>query len=146
MTVAERPTNEILNEIKHSNEANQFMNKMATSFVHSDPAEYLAELLKIKQVTKSLVIRRANLTPPTGYQYFDGKRRPSRARMIALGFGFQLNLTELNTMLKRTGYAELYAKDEWDALVIFALVQRFDLNHADELLFQYGLGTITTDN
>jgi hypothetical protein len=40
---------------------------------------------------------------------------------------FKLTLTELNTMLKRTGYAVLYAKDEWDALIIFALSQRYDL-------------------
>lgn len=144
--MSERATNEILNEIKRANGADQFMDKLATSFIHTEPAEYLAELLKIKQVTKSQVIQLANCSPATGYQYFDGKRRPSRARMIALGFGFKLSLTELNTMLKRTGYAELYAKDEWDALVIYALVQRYDLNRADELLFKYGVGTISSEN
>ncbi|WP_318764996.1 hypothetical protein [Lactiplantibacillus carotarum] len=142
----ERATNELFNEIKNAKEADQFMDSMADSFVHRDSAEYLDELLKIKQVTKSQVIRLANLSPATGYQYFDGKRNPSRARMIALGFGFQLSLTEMNTMLKRTNYAALYAKDEWDALIIFALIQQYDLNQADELLFQYGLGTITAEN
>lgn len=142
----ERATKELLHEIKNASEADQFMENLANSFIHTDSAEYLAELLQMKQLTKSHVIHQANLTPATGYQYFDGKRRPSRARMIALGFGFQLNLIELNTMLKRTGYAELYAKDEWDALIIFALIQSYDLNKTDDLLFQYGLGTITMDN
>lgn len=143
--MTERDTHEILNEIEHASGADQFMDSMATSFVRTDPAEYLVALLKIKQVTKSNVIQAANLTPTTGYQYFDGKRRPSRARLIALGFGFQLSLAEMNTMLKRTGQAELYAKDEWDALVIFALIQRFDINRTDELLFEYGLDTLTDD-
>lgn len=144
--MTERATNEMLNEITHANGAEQFMDKMADSFIHTDPAEYLVELLKIKQVTKSQVIKLANLSPATGYQYFDGKRHPSRARMIALGFGFKLSLDELKTMLKRTGYTALYAKDEWDALVIFALVQRYDLNQADDLLFNWGLGTISAEN
>ena len=144
--MVERATKELFNEIKHASEADQFMTNMATSFIRTNPAEYLAELIQIKHFTKSQVIRRANLTPSIGYQYFDGKRRPNRARIIALGFGFQLTLTELNTMLKRTGYAVLYAKDEWDALVIFALSQRFDLNRTDELLYQYGLGTITDED
>jgi len=144
--MTERATHELLNEIKHASEAEQFMDNMAKSFIRTNPAEYLAELLQIKHLTKSQVIREANLTPSIGYQYFDGKRRPNRARMIALGFGFKLTLAELNTMLKRTGYAILYAKDEWDALIIFALVQHFDLNHTDELLYQYGLGTITGEN
>lgn len=144
--MVERATKELFNEIKHASEADQFMTNMANSFIRTNPAEYLAELIQIKHVTKSQVIRRANLTTSIGYQYFDGKRRPNRARIIALGFGFQLTLTELNTMLKRTGYAALYAKDEWDALVIFALSQRFDLNRTDELLYQYGLGTITDED
>ncbi|MFB9768787.1 helix-turn-helix domain-containing protein [Lactiplantibacillus modestisalitolerans] len=142
----ERATKELLHAIKTASNVDQFMPTLAPSFTCRPPAEYLAELLQVKQLTKSQVIRQANLTPATGYQYFDGKRRPSRARMIALGFGFGLGLSELNTMLKRTGYATLYAKDEWDALVIFGLVQRYDLNHTDDLLFQYGLGTITADN
>ncbi|WP_223877214.1 hypothetical protein [Lactiplantibacillus pingfangensis] len=139
-------TSELLNEIMHAKEADQFMTNVETNFAHFEPAEYLAELLHIKGQTKSVVIHQANLTPTTGYQYFDGKRRPSRSRLLALGFGFHLSLDETNTMLKRTGYAPLYAKDEWDALVIFALVQRFNLNQTDELLFQYGLGTITAAN
>ena len=96
--MVERATKELFNEIKHASEADQFMTNMATSFIRTNPAEYLAELIQIKHVTKSQVIRRANLTPSIGYQYFDGKRRPNRARIIALGFGFQLTLTELNTM------------------------------------------------
>jgi len=142
----EQKTEELLNEITHAKGADQFMTNIEANFVHFEPAEYLVELLHIKAQTKSSVIRQANLTPTTGYQYFDGKRRPSRSRMIALGLGFQLTLPEMNTMLKRTGYAPLYAKDEWDALIIFALVQRFDLNKIDELLYQYGLGTITAAN
>ncbi|CAM3120050.1 hypothetical protein [Lactiplantibacillus plajomi] len=142
----ERSTKEMFNEIKKAHGAKEFMTKMQDNFIHTVPAEYLEELLKIKQTTKSEVIRQANLGATTGYQYFDGKRRPSRARMIALGFGFSLTVAELNTMLRRTGYAELYAKDEWDALVIFALNQKFDINRTDELLFRYGLGTITSDN
>ncbi|EIW12796.1 hypothetical protein KCA1_2608 [Lactiplantibacillus pentosus KCA1] len=144
--MTERKTSELFNEIKQASEAEQFMTNMASSFIRTNPAEYLAELIQVKQVTKSQVIRQANLTPSIGYQYFDGKRRPNRARMIALGFGFRLSLTELNTMLKRTGYAVLYAKDEWDALIIFALSQRYDLNRTDELLYQYGLGTITAED
>ncbi|MBU7475630.1 hypothetical protein, partial [Lactiplantibacillus pentosus] len=116
--MTERKTSELFNEIEQASEADQFMTNMASSFIRTNPAEYLAELIQVKQVTKSQVIRQANLTPSIGYQYFDGKRRPNRARMIALGFGFKLSLTELNTMLKRTGYAVLYAKDEWDALII----------------------------
>ncbi|MCT3064084.1 hypothetical protein [Lactiplantibacillus pentosus] len=141
--MTERKTSELFNEIEQASEADQFMTNMTSSFIRTNPAEYLAELIQVKQVTKSQVIRQANLTPSIGYQYFDGKRRPNRARMIALGFGFKLSLTELNTMLKRTGYAVLYAKDEWDALIIFALSQRYDLDRTDELLYQYGLGTIT---
>ncbi|MFC6295769.1 hypothetical protein ACFQH1_11205 [Lactiplantibacillus daoliensis] len=142
----EQKTSELLNEIMHAKGADQFMTNVEANFAHFEPAEYLAELLHIKGKTKSVVIRQANLTPTTGYQYFDGKRRPSRSRMLALGFGFKLSLDETNTMLKRTGYAPLYAKDEWDALIIFALVQHFELNQTDELLFQYGLGTITAAN
>lgn len=144
--MTERKTEELLNEITHAKGADQFMTDEASNFVHFEPAEYLVELLQIKHQTRSKVLQAANIPASIGYQYFDGKRRPSRARIIALGFGFQLTLAEMNTMLKRTGFAALYAKDEWDALIIFALAQHYDLNKTDELLYEYGLGTISADN
>jgi hypothetical protein len=57
--VVERATKELFNEIKHASEADQFMTNMANSFIRTNPAEYLAELIQIKHVTKSQVIRQA---------------------------------------------------------------------------------------
>lgn len=50
---------------------------------------------------KKCRLKKAGITEATGYQYFDGKRNPSREKMIALAIGFSLTLEETNELLKK---------------------------------------------
>lgn len=79
------------------------------------------------------------------YQIFSGEKTPSRDKLIALAFGLCLSDQEAQKMLKHSGNRELYARDERDALILFALQHKKNIFETNELLISHNhafLGTL----
>lgn len=67
---------------------------------------------------------------------------PERKKLLALAVGMRLNLEELQTLLKCSGYAPLYAKNPFDCVVIFGVCKGLTVAEINELLFDYGMETL----
>lgn len=138
----EKDTGELHHELKKADDFFETITQNTQHFVENTAMIYLNELLEAKKMTKAQVIRKAAMSEVTGYQYFDGKRKPSRERLIALCFGFGLNDEEANQLLKKSGYARLYAKHMWDAAIIYCLAKGYSIEETNNLLFEKGLDTL----
>lgn len=69
------------------------------------------------------------------YQIFSGERTPSRDRTICICYGLSATLEETQDLLKRSGFAELYVKNRRDAIIIYGLVHKIDLNEINDRLY-----------
>lgn len=138
----EKDTDKLHHELKKADDFFEIFEQNTQHFVENTVMSYLNELLEEKRMTKAQVIRKAAMSEVTGYQYFDGKRKPSRERLIALCFGFSLNDEEANQLLKKSGYARLYAKHMWDAVIIYGLAKSYSIEETNLLLFEKGLDTV----
>ena len=69
---------------------------------------------------------------------------PSRDKLIALAFGLQLTAEETQTMLKLSGYGELYVRDIRDAIILYALQRNKNIFETNELLYQRGFHILGT--
>ena len=65
-----------------------------------------------------------------------------RDRLIALAFGMGLSEDEAQSLLKVSKNRELYARDERDAVILFALQRGQSILAANELLFEHGFKTL----
>ncbi|MBR2724534.1 MAG: hypothetical protein IKB72_03770 [Ruminococcus sp.] len=70
-----------------------------------------------------------------------GKQSTTKARIIKIGFALDLSLEEVQELLKLAGLKELYAKDDEQRWIIYALThenpetkQKYDIMELDELL------------
>ena len=72
------------------------------------------------------------------YQIFSGEKMPSRDKLIAIAFGLRLSDEETQALLKLSKNRELYARDERDAIILFALQRNKSVLEANELLFELG--------
>ena len=63
---------------------------------------------------------------------------PSRNKLIAIAFGMHLSVDETQAMLKLSGYRKLYAKDARDAILLFSLNQKMNVEETNDLLYEYG--------
>ncbi|MFD1900185.1 helix-turn-helix domain-containing protein [Enterococcus termitis] len=137
----EKDTDKLLHSLK---QAENFQTVFAETKPHTiNPAvkDFLNQWLIKKNISKSAVLKKAGIAEATGYQYFDGKRNPSREKMTALAIGFSLTLEETNELMKKTGYAQLYPKHQWDAVVIYGLSHQLTLAQIDDHLYEAGLKT-----
>lgn len=135
-------TEELKHRIKNATDIDDYLNRNRRHMLSCSLHEYLGALLTEKKISKPEVIRNSLLDRTYAYQIFSGEKKPSRDKVIALGFGFKLSCEEAQKMLKLSGNRELYARDERDAVILFALQRSKTIDETNEMLQIRGLGIL----
>lgn len=138
-----KSTEELLNEIKQTKEIEKFIENNEQEFNSKQVCEILGAVMEHKKLKKSEVVARSGLNRIYTYQILQGKRMPSRDKLLALCFGLQLSLDETNDVLKSTGFSQLYARSKRDSIIIFALDSGKSIFSVNELLFENGFEILT---
>ncbi|MDO4332135.1 MAG: helix-turn-helix transcriptional regulator [Eubacteriales bacterium] len=132
-----KTTDELNHEIKAATDIEDYLEKNKENMLtHSFP-EYLNLLLSEQGLSRADVVRGSLLDRAYVYQIFSGEKIPSRDKLIALAFGLCLSDRQTQRMLRFSGNRELYARDQRDALILFALQRRKKIWEANELLFRH---------
>lgn len=143
MTNHEKSTDDLLNEIKQTNEIKKFIENNTAEFSDKPLHDMLNELIADKRLKKSEVIKRSGLNRVYAYQILSGKKSPSRDKLIAFCFGLQLDVDETNALLKSAGMTTLYARNKRDAIVIYAINSGKTVFAVNDLLFENGFDILT---
>lgn len=105
-------------------------------------SEYLNLLLYQKDLRVADVIRDSGLTKSYVHQIFNGEKKPSRDKLIAIAFGLHLNSEDTQRMLKLGGCSELYARVARDAAILFSIQHGMSIGAANDLLYDNGFPTL----
>lgn len=140
----EKSTDELRHEIKSATDMEDYLTKNREYLLKESLSEHLHMLLSRKNLKRADVIRGSLLGRAYVYRIFAGDKIPSRDKLIALAFGLQLTEEETQKMLKLSGSRELYARDERDALILFALQRQMTIMDANGLLLDHGLAVLDT--
>lgn len=137
-----KDTSEMLKELQSCFDFNEFYSQNSKSLITETLSEYLNRLLEKHKLTKSEVIKRSLLNEIYAYQIFSGIRVPERKKLLSLSLGMGLDLEETQNLLKCSGYAQLYAKLEFDCIVIYGICKKLSVIEVNTLLFEHDLDTI----
>ena len=138
----QKDTTKILEELGLCPDFKSFYNENKDYMVSESLSTLLERLLEEKGLKKSVVIKRAELAEVYGYQIFSGLRVPERKKLLCLAIGMELNLEQVQTLLKCAGYSMLYVKIPFDSIVLFGICKRLSVVEINELLYEYGLETL----
>ena len=131
-------TGELFTELKKDKNLADWRERNRNEFV-LPLNEYLAKLLTEKNLSKSEVIERAGLNREYAYHIFAGvKKNPSRQKLLALAIAMDLNLEEIQYLLRYAGQGILYPRNQWDAVIISAVEQKLNVLQTNELLNRLG--------
>lgn len=133
-----KETTDLFKELISEKDFERFAGDNQDIFLDQPLTEYLLNLLKINKLKKSEVIKRSGLAGVYGYQIFDGRREPSRDKVLQLAIGFRLNLEETKKLLKCAGQGELYPRIKRDALLIYAINNTMSIDDTEALLYKMG--------
>ena len=139
-----KSTEELTHEIKAVTNIEDYLTKNRKSMIVTSLSEHLNLLLTKKKIRKADVIRHSQLGRAYVYKIFAGEKIPTRDKLIALAFGLGLSDLETQKMLKLSGNRELNARDERDALILFALQRNKTVFEINELLTDHNLAILNT--
>lgn len=134
----EKSTEELRHEIKAATDIEDYLKSNKESLTVCNLPEYLNIMLLQKGITKADVVRDSLMTRSYVYQIFSGEKTPLRDKLISIAFGLHLSDEEAQTMLKISKNRELYARDERDAIILFALQRNKSVCETNDLLFDHG--------
>lgn len=132
-----KPTDELLSQLKESNNINSYMKENQSNLIQKSLAEYLNELLEQKKLKKADVIRKSEVNEIYSYHIFSGKRTPSRDKLICICLGMELNVDEINQALKYAGYGILYARNKRDSIIIWGIEHGQSILQINENLYEH---------
>ncbi len=130
-----RTTDELRSALMESPDLDTFLEENEDRFIRRNIQELLKELFLKTDLSKAELARRSGVSTVYLHQLFSGRRTPSRDRLICLAIGLSATLEETQQLLRRAGQAELYPRDRRDAILIYGIVQREDLQKVNSQLF-----------
>ena len=130
-----KDTNDLQNELMSAPDLDRFLSENQNNFYDTNFADLLMSLFEKKGISKAALAKKAGISNVYLYQIFSGERNPSRNRILCLCFGLTASLEETQELLKHSGYAQLYAKNKRDAIIIYGLTHNMDLDEVNDRLF-----------
>ncbi len=137
-----KDTSKIIDELKLCEEFKSFYSGNKEYMVRNSLAEMLNKLINEKGLHKSEIIKNSELSEVYAYQIFSGRRVPERKKLLCLSIAMELNLDEIQFLLKCAGYSPLYVKIPFDSIVLYGICKKLSVIQINELLFEYGLETL----
>ncbi len=136
-------TDKLENQLLEINNFNDFLEKNSDALiVEANIADYLEHLLEKTGCKKSQIIKRTNLNRAYVYQIFEGKKTPSRDKLIAIAIGMKLEFEKIQNLLKYAGQRPLYARDTRDAAIIFSVQHGHSFDEMNASLYEQHLKII----
>ncbi len=129
-----KSTDELLKILKSAKTAQEFVNDNFEDISNIKFTEYLSQCMNTHGMSRAQIIDGANIQKNYGYQIFDGSKKPSRDKVLALCFSMGLSVDESNRLLKLSDHAILYPRIRRDSIIIFALENSQNLIDANILL------------
>lgn len=138
----EKSTNDLLKELKGCDTFKSYHVKNAEFYNDTPLSDMLKELIKKKSLRKTDVIRRAEISEIYGFQIFSGERKPERNKLLCLCIAMRLDFDEIQDLLKKSGYSQLYVKNPADCIIIYGICKGFSVAEINFMLYDYDLQTL----
>lgn len=138
----DKRTDELMKMLNAEKQIEHYILENTEEFLDVPLYAYLNQLLKKYKIPKNDIIKRSCLNQIYGYQIFAGTKMPSRDKLIALIFGFPLNLEDAQRLLRVGQVSELYPRKKRDSIILFGLRKQLHIQEVDDLLFELGEKTI----
>lgn len=95
-----KSTQELLDILKNTPAFSNYAEQEEAELIEVSLSDYLNRLIQAKNQDLPSLIRKSGLDRTYCYQIFDGRKRPSRDKVLALCFAMDLSFTEVQQLFK----------------------------------------------
>ena len=133
---APKDTEDLASELSGYSDISSFLEDKKEDFISSSAGSAISDMIRKKRITKSALAANSGMSEVYLYQILNGRRSPSRDRMICLCIGLGCDLEETQFILRQSSFALLYPKVRRDAVIMFAIKEKWDVNRLNDALFE----------
>lgn len=130
-----RNTDDMNTELMNTTDLQKFLAENTEHFSTRDFSRLLKEQIRKKDVNKADLAKASGMSDVYLHQLISGRRSPSRTRLLCICIGLKLTLDETQSLLFHAGMGQLYARNRWDAIIIYGIDHQMDLYTINDLLF-----------
>lgn len=138
----EKSTQELLTALSQAENLNTFLEENKPYFRHDHLSDFLVRYMEQKGIRRRDLVQGSQLEEVYAYQILNGIKIPRRDKVLCLLLAMHATLEECQTLLKVCGYPPLYAKNERDAVLIYAFNNGLNVMETQERLDQEGIGLL----
>ncbi len=144
--MAYKSTDELLKILKSTPNTSKLKHYMDTLSSDNAPhtfVEFINQELTLQQMSVSRLISLSQIQRNYTYQILDGKRNPSRDKVLSLCLALNFDLAKTQHALTLSNNSQLYSRRKRDSVLIFALEKNLSVQDANELLYEMGENTLS---
>ena len=112
-----------------------FLKENDDSFQKPDIQGLILNMIHSHDISKSVLARQAGMSEVYLHQLLSGRRNPSRSRVLCICIGMGASLDETQELLKKGGFAQLYARNRRDAVIMHGITHQKTLTQINESLY-----------
>lgn len=135
-------TNKLNEKLKQDISITELFEESSKDFLSIPLNQYLKVLIEQKGFTKAQIIRDSGINRRFFFDILSGKRKPTRNYIIRLLHALQMPLKNIQWLLRATGYAQLYARDKRDCVIIYCINHQNSVKECNEMLEKIGFELI----
>lgn len=123
----QKSTQELLDALSGTGNLEQFLEENRDQFDPRHLSEFLQQYMREKGIKRGDVIRASQLNEVYAYQILNGTKEPARDKVLCLLLAMGVTVQQAQTLLKVCGYAPLYARDERDCVLLYAIGRQWSV-------------------
>ncbi|HPQ48078.1 MAG TPA: helix-turn-helix transcriptional regulator [Clostridia bacterium] len=128
-------TSKFYEDISGVKDLNKYIGENEGKFITVTLPEYLDLLLVNQSMTKKELVKSAGIEKSYLYQIFNGRRSPSRDKLIRIAFALKLSLDSTQRLLIIAEKPILYPARKRDAAIMFCLIKGHSLDKTQIYLY-----------
>lgn len=134
-----KSTGDLFQELQHTPCAlGSYLENNPDSFVENDIKAFWEDLIQKSGRSKSNIINKADFSYCYFYDVINGRKMPSRDKVVRLILSMQLSTDDCQRALKISGKSCLYPRVKRDSIMIYAIENHLSVFQLAELLAKYG--------
>jgi transcriptional regulator with XRE-family HTH domain len=131
-------TKEFYDEITNCRDFKQYMKDNEEKFITITLPEYLELLLGSRNCTKKEIVKSAGIEKSYLYQIFNGRRKPSRDKLLRISLALRLSLEDTQKLLLIAEKPILYPTKKRDAALMCLINTKHSLHETQIYLHDMG--------
>ena len=131
-----KSTDDLKQELMRDPDIDSYIRKNESCFVSRSVTELLTEFYERRNMTKSQLARKSNMSEVYLHQVFAGRRKPSRNKILCMCIGMELSIEDTQRLLKEAAYAQLYPRIRREAIIYHGIVHHTPLDEINDKLFE----------